>query len=50
VAETLINLKDLVALEGIMSFSPDATSMGVKGQMILFEIKDAQFQFVKVVN
>jgi branched-chain amino acid transport system substrate-binding protein len=50
VAETLINLKDLVALEGIMSFSPDATSMGVKGQMVLFEIKGAQFQFVKVVN
>jgi len=50
VAEALINLKDFVALEGIMSFAPDDTSMGVKGQMVLFEIKGAQFNFVKVVN
>lgn len=50
VAEALINLKDFVALEGIMSFSPDATSMGVKGQMVLYEIQGAEFKFVKVVN
>ncbi len=50
VAEALTNIKDFVALEGIMSFSPDDTSMGVKGQMVLFEIKGAQFNFVKVVN
>jgi len=50
VAEALINLKDFIALEGIMSFSPDATSQGVQGQMVLFEVKGAQFEFVKVVN
>lgn len=50
VAEALINLKDFVTLEGIQSYTPEATSMGVTGQMVEFQVKSAQFEFVEVVN
>jgi len=50
VAQALINLKDVPALEGIVSFTPEATSMGIQGQMVLFEVTGAQFKFIKVVN
>jgi len=50
VAEALINLQDVVTYEGIQSFTPDATSMGVKGFMVQYEITGGQFEFMKVLN
>ena len=50
VAQALINLTDLVTLEGIQTYTPEATSMGITGQMVEFEVKGAQFTFVEIVN
>ncbi len=50
VAKELVNLKDFVALQGIVNFTPEATSEGVKGQMVLFQVQGPQFVFVKTVN
>lgn len=50
VAKAMINLKDVVTLEGIATFTPEATSMGVQGQMVEFKVTGGQFQFVKVIN
>jgi len=50
VADAMINITDLITLEGIQTYTPEATSMGVTGQMVQFEVKGAQFEFVEVVN
>jgi len=50
VAQALINLTDFITLEGIQNYTPEATSMGVTGQMVEFEVKGAQFEFVEVMN
>jgi len=50
VADALINITDLVGLEGIINFTPEATSEGVTGQMVEFQVKGGQFEFVEVVN
>lgn len=50
VAKALTNLKDLVALQGIVTFTPEATSQGVTGQMVEFQVKGAQFVLVNTVN
>ena len=50
VAQALINLKDLPALEGIMSWTPDATSMGVHGNMVMWQVKNGQFVLVNTLN
>ncbi len=50
VAQALINLKDFVALQGIVNFTPEATSQGVTGQMVELQVKGAQFVLVNTVN
>jgi branched-chain amino acid transport system substrate-binding protein len=50
VADALVNLKDLVSLEGMITFTPQDTTMGVKGNMVEFQVKGAQFQLVNTVN
>ena len=50
VAQALINLKDFVALQGIVNFTPEATSQGVTGQMVEWQVKGAQFVLVNTVN
>lgn len=50
VAQALINLKDLPALQGIMSFSPDATSEGVHDFMVEWQVKGARFVLVRTVE
>jgi ABC-type branched-subunit amino acid transport system substrate-binding protein len=50
VAQALVNLKDFVALQGIVNFTPEATSEGVTGQMVEWQVKGAQFNLVKTVN
>jgi branched-chain amino acid transport system substrate-binding protein len=50
VAQALVNLKDYVALQGIINFTPEATSEGVHGQMVEWEVKGGQFVLVSTVN
>ncbi len=50
VAQALINLKDLPTLEGLMTFTPDATSMGIHGQMVEWQVKNAQWVLVNTIN
>ena len=50
VAQALINLKDMPTLEGIMNFTPDATSEGIHGHMVEWQVKDAQFVLVNTLN
>lgn len=50
VAQALINLKDLPTLEGVMTFAPDATSMGIHGNMVEWQVKNGQFVLVNTIN
>ena len=50
VAQALINLKDVPALEGLMTFTPDATSMGIHGNMVEWQVKNGQFVLVNTIN
>ncbi len=50
VAQALINLKDFVALQGIMNFTPEETSQGVDGDMVEWQVKGAQWVLVNIVN
>jgi len=50
VAQALINLKDIQTLEGPMTFTPDATSMGVHGSMVEWQVQNGQFVFVRTAN
>ena len=50
VAQALINLKDLPTLEGLMNFTPDATSLGIHGSMVEWQVKNAQFVLVNTIN
>jgi branched-chain amino acid transport system substrate-binding protein len=50
VADALINLKDFKSLEGMVNFTPDNTTQGIKGDMVEFVVKGAQFQFINTVN
>ncbi len=50
VAQALVNLKDYVALQGIVNFTPEATSQGVDGDMVEWQVKGAQFVLVNTLN
>ena len=50
VAQALINLKDVPTLEGMMSWSPDATSEGIHGFMVEWQVKNAQFVLVNSIQ
>ena len=50
VADALINLKDFTSLEGMVNFTPDDTTQGIKGDMVEFVVKGAQFEFINTVN
>jgi branched-chain amino acid transport system substrate-binding protein len=50
VAQALINLKDVPTLEGLMTFTPDATSMGIHGNMVEWQVKNGQFELVNTIN
>jgi branched-chain amino acid transport system substrate-binding protein len=50
VAQALINLTNLPTLEGAMTFTPDATSMGIHGSMVEWQVKNAQFVLVNTLN
>ncbi len=50
VQQALINLTDLPTLEGLVTFTPDATSMGIHGQMVEWQVKNGQFELVGTIN
>ena len=50
VAQALINLKDLPTLEGLMNFTPAATSLGIHGNMVEWQVKNGQFVLVNTIN
>ncbi len=50
VQQALINLKDVPTLEGLMTFTPDATSMGIHGNMVEWVVKNGQFQLINTIN
>jgi branched-chain amino acid transport system substrate-binding protein len=50
VQQALINLTDIPTLEGLMTFAPDATSMGIHGNMVEWQVTNAQFQLVNTIN
>ncbi len=50
VAQALINLKDVPTLEGLMNFTPDATSMGIHGNMVEWQVLNGQFVLVNTIN
>ncbi len=46
--QALINLKDVPTLEGPCTFRPDATSTGITTNHVEWQVKNAQFEFVRV--
>jgi branched-chain amino acid transport system substrate-binding protein len=50
VAQALINLKDVPTLQGIMSWAPDATSEGIHGSMVEWQVNNAQFVLVNSIQ
>ena len=48
--QALINLKNVATLEGMLTFTPDATSQGITGNMVEFQVKNAVFELVNVIN
>ena len=50
VRNALQNLTDVYTLQGLVTFTPDETTEGVYGQMVEFQVKGAQFTFVRGLN
>ncbi len=50
VRQALVNLTDVPTLEGLQTFTPENTCEGVKGFMVEFQVKGAQFTFVRALN
>lgn len=50
IAEALINLTDVKTVTGIVNLSPEDTNQGIKGQMVLWQVRDGEFELVKTVN
>ncbi|MCX8031865.1 MAG: ABC transporter substrate-binding protein [Thermoleophilia bacterium] len=50
VRQALINLKNVPAMEGIVNFAPDKTDHGIDGNTVEWQVKGAQFNFVRVLN
>lgn len=50
VREALLNLKDVVTLEGLQSYTPDRTYEGVTGYLVEYQIKNGVFEFVRTLN
>jgi branched-chain amino acid transport system substrate-binding protein len=50
VQQALINLKDVKTMEGLVTFTPQATSMGINGQMVEWHLTNGQFELVGTIN
>ena len=50
VRQALLNLTDVVALEGLQTFTPDETTEGVHGFLVEYQIKNGAFEFVRTLN
>ncbi|MFH0917488.1 MAG: ABC transporter substrate-binding protein [bacterium] len=50
VQQALINLTNVPALEGMVTFTPENTSQGITGGMVEFQVKNAVFELMNIVN
>jgi branched-chain amino acid transport system substrate-binding protein len=50
VAQALINLKEVPSLEGMLTWTPDATSEGIHGYMVEWQVKNAQWVLVNTIQ
>jgi len=50
VQQALINLKDLPTLEGLLTFTPADTTTGIIGYHVEWQVKNAQWELVRVAN
>ena len=50
VREALLNLTDVVTLEGLQSYTPDRTYEGVTGFLVEYQITNGEFEFVRTLN
>jgi len=50
VREALVNLKDVPAMEGLVTFTPDDTNQGIHGNMVEWQVKEAKFNLIRVLN
>ena len=48
VQQALMNLKDLPAFEGTVSFTPEPTAEGIHGWMVLWQIKNGKYDLAKI--
>jgi branched-chain amino acid transport system substrate-binding protein len=48
--QALINLKDVPTLEGVCTFTPQATSTGITTNHVEWVVKGGQFEFVRIAN
>jgi branched-chain amino acid transport system substrate-binding protein len=49
VAKALVRINKLPTLEGIMTFTPKATSQGIHGYMVCWKVTNGQFKLVKAI-
>ena len=50
VREALVNLEYFVAFGGIVTFEPDSTDVGIRGDLILWQVKNGDYEFVQILN
>jgi branched-chain amino acid transport system substrate-binding protein len=50
VQQALINLTDVPTIEGLLTFTPDATSMGINGYMVEWHLVNGQFELERTLN
>jgi branched-chain amino acid transport system substrate-binding protein len=49
VRQALVNLTNLPAIEGIVTYTPESTNVGMKNPPVLFQAKNGVFQYVQVM-
>jgi len=50
VRQALVNLTDVVTLEGLQTYTPDDTLEGVYGFLVEYQITNGEFEFVRTLN
>jgi branched-chain amino acid transport system substrate-binding protein len=50
VRQALLDLTDVVTLEGLQTYAPSDTTEGVKGFLVEYQIKNGKFEFVRTLN
>lgn len=50
VREALVNLKYFVAFGGVVTFEPESTDVGIRGDVILWQVKNGDYEFVQILS